>query len=363
MLSEFDAKNSGKVRRGLFLTRETQVSLYVHKFSKIRGIIHLHGSKVAAVLVRRGNSHVGVNGRGRSWAVGGSSRTRVVLRAAPAQTDAGITNGVALHLVDGHLSSVALNELDETAALSGRDLDVGDLAESLEEGAKLVLGNVARKTTNKDGGVVGVSELVHGLGSAVEAHRRTAHGRGVDTTSRTTGHSHTATRTDTRALVLGSSSGDAHGTVTTVDTLHLAQSALLVVLVGEANEAVATRHAANWVGHDLSGLARGEAALEKRHENVFVDFRAEVTDEDRVFRSTLVTAAVSETTSGSPVELECASGVWHGGAVESKGLGSGGGGSEIDKAVASIASAVNISSTWKECQEIALTRKTCRESS
>jgi len=88
--------------------------------------------KVAVRVVRR-HAHGGVDWRWRRRAVGGASGARVVLRAAPAQTDTRVTNGVALHLVDGHLSSVALNKLDEAAALSWRDLDVGDLAEALEE--------------------------------------------------------------------------------------------------------------------------------------------------------------------------------------------------------------------------------------
>jgi hypothetical protein len=36
-------------------------------------------------------------------------------------------------LVDGHLSRVAVDELDETAALARRNLDVGDFTKALEE--------------------------------------------------------------------------------------------------------------------------------------------------------------------------------------------------------------------------------------
>jgi hypothetical protein len=96
--------------------------------------------------------------RGRSVR---SSDSRVVLASAPAETNAGVTNGVALHLVDGHLSSVAVDKLNETAALSRRDLDVCYFAKTLEERAELILGDITREATNEDSGVVGVSELVH----------------------------------------------------------------------------------------------------------------------------------------------------------------------------------------------------------
>jgi hypothetical protein len=183
---------------------------------------------------------------------------------------------------------VALDELNETAALSRGDLDVGDFAEALEEGAELILGDVAGEATNEHGGIVGVGELVHGLGSTVEGHGRATHGR-VHASG--AGHTHaTAVTANTGTLVLGGSGGDAHGAVATVDTLHLGESALLVVLVGEANESVATGHAGDGIGHDLGGLARGEAALEERDEDVFVNLRAEVSNEDGVLGATVITA-------------------------------------------------------------------------
>jgi hypothetical protein len=295
---------------------------------------HLHGGKTA-ILVGWGHAHGGVHGRWRgSRAVGAAGRAGVVLGAAPAQADTRVTDGVSLHLVDSHLSGVALDELDETAALSRGDLDVGNLAESLEERAELILGDVARETTNEDSGVVGVGELVHGLGSTVEGHGRATHGR-VHASG--AGHTHTTTVANTGALVLRGSGGDTHGAVATVDTLHLSKGALLVVLVGETDEPVATGHAADGVGHDLGGLARGEAALEQRNEDVLVNLGAEVTNEDGVLRTTVITAAVREATAGSPVELEDPVGVGHGSAVQRKGLGSGGRGGEVDEAVASIA--------------------------
>lgn len=328
-----------------------------------RVIAHLHGGK-PAILVGRGHAHGGVHGRRRgSRAVGAAGGAGVVLGAAPAQAHAGVTDGVALHLVDGHLGGVALHELDETTALSGGDLDVGDFSEALEERAELILGNVAGQTTDENSGVVGVGELVHGLGSTVERHRRATHGR-VHASG--TGHTHgsTTVATNTGTLVLGGSGGDTHGAVATVDTLHLGESTLLVVLVGEANEAVAAGHAADGVGHDLSRLARGEAALEERDEDVFVHLRAEVTDEDGVLGATVITAgkqggvsletggkrnerdsrlpAIGKTATGSPVELEDPVGVRHGGTVQRKGLGSSGRGSEIDEAVSSIAPTTHI---------------------
>ena len=106
------------------------------------------------------------------------------------------------------------------------------------------------------------------------------------------GHTHATTVANTGALVLGGSGGDAHGAVATVDTLHLGKGALLVVLVGETDETVATGHAADGVGHDLGGLARGEAALEEGNENVFVNLGAEVTNEDGVLGATVITAII-----------------------------------------------------------------------
>lgn len=58
---------------------------------------------------------------------------------------------------------MAMNELHEAAAFAGGDLDVGDLAKALEEGTQLILSDVARQTTNEDGCVVRVRELIHRL--------------------------------------------------------------------------------------------------------------------------------------------------------------------------------------------------------
>lgn len=129
--------------------------------------------------MRRHSTNLGrhVMRRGRGRAVR-SADARVVLGATPRQTDARVSDGVALHLVDGHLGRVAMDELDKAAALAGRDLDVGDFAESLEERAKLVLGDVAGEATDEDSRVVGISELIHRLSHVVERARLVVELRG-----------------------------------------------------------------------------------------------------------------------------------------------------------------------------------------
>src|SRR5947199_1650744 len=92
-----------------------------------------------------------------------SSGTRIVLAPSPRKSDSGVTNGITLHLVDGHFRCVTLYELDETAALAWRDFDVGNFAESLEERSKLILRDIARETADEDSGVVGIRKLVHRL--------------------------------------------------------------------------------------------------------------------------------------------------------------------------------------------------------
>lgn len=242
--------------------------------------------------------HAHVVRRGRSRAVGGTN-SRVVLRSTPAETDTRVSNRITLHLVDGHLGGVAVDKLDETAALARRYLDIGDLTEALEERSQLVLGDVAGKTTNEDSGVVGVSELVH-LGGRVET--TTVAAEALHTTSvphlllRHAAHHRTAmlralTGESVVATVLGGSGRDAHRSVAAVNTLHLDKSALLVVLVREANETVAAALARHGVGHDLCRLARGETTLEERDKNVLVDLRTKVANEDAVLGATIVPKA------------------------------------------------------------------------
>jgi hypothetical protein len=86
--------------------------------------------------------HAHVVGRGRGRSVR-SADAGVVLRSAPAEADTGVSDGITLHLVDGHLGGVAVDELDEAAALAGRNLDIGYLSKALEERSQLILGNVS----------------------------------------------------------------------------------------------------------------------------------------------------------------------------------------------------------------------------
>lgn len=137
------------------------------------------------------------------------------------------------------------------------------------------------------------------------------------------GHGAWATGCST-ALVLGGGGRDAHGSVSTVDALHLGESALLLTLIGEANEAIATGETADWIGHNLGRLARWELALEKRVEDIFVDLGSQVADEDRELRSTLITAAIGETSTGGPIELEWAIGVIYGLSVQLQSFSSSG---------------------------------------
>jgi hypothetical protein len=228
-------------------------------------------------------------------AVGSASRAGVVLGPTPAKTDSRVADRIALHLVDGHLGSVTLHELHESAPLAWWDLDIGDLTEALEEGSELVLGDIAGQTSNEDSGVVGVSELVHGLGSAVvahggRAHRVHAHARAAALAALL--HAHAAGTAGTAALVLGSRGANAHGSVTTVDTLHLGKGLLLVLLAGEADETVAARHSRDGVGHDLGRLGRLVLVLEQLDKDKLGHLGTKVADEDGELRTPLI-AAVS----------------------------------------------------------------------
>ncbi len=157
-----------------------------------------------------GHPHGRIYGWRRGGPIGCSRRTRVVLTATPAQADARVADGIALHLIDGHLGRVTLDELDEAAPFARWDLDVGDLAETLEEAPQFILGHVAGQAADEDGGVVRIRKLVHGLRGPVEAHRRRAHAVHADG-SVAHGHAHTRRRTTaqptgttpTAAAVLG----------------------------------------------------------------------------------------------------------------------------------------------------------------
>ena len=229
---------------------------------------YLHRS-IVAVLVLRRHTHGGINRWWWSGAIWSTSWTRVVLTAAPAETDTRIPDRISLHLIDGHLCCMTLYELDEATALARWDLDVGNFAEALEEGAQFVFSNIARQTTNEDRRVVRIGELVHRLRltTIVRWHRWAAlltttllHVRRISTHLLLLAHHWIhATRS---SFVLRCSSRDAHRSVAAVDALHLTESTLLIGLVGEADKTVATRHSREGVGHDLGRLAGGEATLE-----------------------------------------------------------------------------------------------------
>lgn len=86
-------------------------------------------------------------------------------------------------------------------------------------------------------------------------------------------------------------SRNSHGTVAAINALHLNESSLLIGLITKADEAVATGLARHGIRHDLGGLARGEAALEKGDQNELVDLGAEVADKNAVLRSAIITVS------------------------------------------------------------------------
>jgi hypothetical protein len=256
---------------------------------------YLHGCVAAAKVLRRHAHARAVDGWRGCWAVGSASGTGVVLGATPAKTNARVADGVALHLVDGHFGSVTLHELHESASLAWRDLDIGDFTEALEEGSELVLGDIARKTTDEDGGVIGVCELVHRLGSAVVAHWGCAHGVHAHARAAAAAllHAHAAGAAGTArtaTLVLGCRSADAHGSVAAVDALHLGKGLLLVLLAGKADESIAARHSRDGVGHDLGRLGRLVLVLEQLDEDKLGHLGTKVADEDGVLGTALVAA-------------------------------------------------------------------------
>ena len=259
---------------------------------------YLHHRAVATattVGVLRGHTHAWAEGNWWRWCrtVRGAGWTRVVLGPTPAKTDARVTDGVALHLVDSHLGSVALNELNEAATLAWGNLDVCNLAKALEEGAELVLGDVAGQTADEDGSVVRVSKLVHRLGSTVvTTHGRSAHRVHAHTgAAAALGHAaHSAGTSGTTALVLGCGGGNTHGAVAAVDALHLSEGLLLVLLASEPDKTVAARHTTDRVGHDLGGLGGLVLVLEELYEDELGDLGAQVSDEDAEFGTTLIAA-------------------------------------------------------------------------
>ncbi len=198
---------------------------------KVKHIHLLLVRSEVAVRVRRLHAHGWINRRRRRRSIRCAGRARIVLAPAPAQADARIADRIALHLVDGHLGRVSLDELHESAAFSGRDLDVGDFSKALEERPEFIFRDVARQASDEDGGVVGVRELVHWLWSTVIAHGRSTHrvhphGTADPAATTTTSLLHASTHTSwsaATALVLRSCRRYTHGSVATVHALHIRQ--------------------------------------------------------------------------------------------------------------------------------------------
>lgn len=244
-------------------------------------LTYLERCKVTIRVLRR-HPHGLIMGWRRSRPIWGSSRTRVVLGTSPGETNSGVANRITLHLVDGHFSGMALDKLDEAAALSRWDLNIGDLAKALEEGSKFILGDIAGKTTNKDRCVIWVGKLVHWLWCSVVTQRWCTHGihtAGHTSThgSRHSGHSRWCIAA---RLVLGGGSRNAHRPVTAIDALHLGESTLLVTLLRETDKAIATGHAGDGICHDLCRLAGRESGLEERNKNIFINLRSEIANEN-----------------------------------------------------------------------------------
>lgn len=93
------------------------------------GSLWVDGTKGAVRSLAR-NSHLGVYIRRRGRSVRSIRGTVTVLRTTPRKTDAGVANGIALHLGNGSLSRLTLNKLDKATALSRRNLDVGNVTEA-----------------------------------------------------------------------------------------------------------------------------------------------------------------------------------------------------------------------------------------
>lgn len=231
---------------------------------------------------------------------------------------------------------MTLHELDESTSLARRNLDVCYLAKSLEEGAELVLGDIATKAADENGRVVGVGELVHRLGGRVVVHRRSAHRIHAHAAGRAMHAWHTLRSAGSSTLVLGSSCRDAHRAVATVDALHFGQRALLFGLVGEAHEAIAAGGSGDGVGHDFGGLAGLVLVLEQRQQDELSDVGTKVADEDGVLGSTITALAVDNAAARRPVELEWTSRVRDELAIVGQSLLGRLGRGEIDEAVASI---------------------------
>jgi len=294
---------------------------------------------VTSGLVAR---HAHVVGRRGGRTIGGTY-ARVVLRSTPAQPNTGVANRVSLHLVDGHLGGMTVDKLNEATTLARRDLDVCYLAKTLEEGSELVLGDIAGKPTHEDSRVVRIRELVHLSGWVEAAGIRETSGhltphlllRHAAATHHWAATVMVAMSKSMVTAVLRGGHGDAHGTVAAVDTLHLDEGTLLVILIGKANESVATALTGHGIGHDLSRLAGREARLEQRNQDVFIDLGAKIANENAVLGTAVVTS-IDQTTARCPVKLELTSAVGNLGTVEAESLGGGVRVGEFNETVSSV---------------------------
>src|ERR1700753_656296 len=88
------------------------------------------------------------------------------------------------------------------------------------------------------------------------------------------------------AFILRSGMRDPHRTIAAIHTLHLLKSALLIVLITAANEAISPTKTSHWISHDLSRFARTIFALENLCQDSFGDFWTKITDENAIFRPT-----------------------------------------------------------------------------
>lgn len=149
---------------------------------------------------------------------------------------------------------------------------------------------------------------------------------------RSTAHTH---RWHTHGLVLGSSSGDSHGTRTAIEALHLSQGPLHFAFIAETNETVASGGVGNRISHDLGRLAGRVSRLEKLMQSKLSHIGSKVTDENRELRATVVTL-VQETTTRSPIKFEDSLGVRDGLTIEGDGFRSSSGVGKLYKAVARV---------------------------
>lgn len=84
---------------------------------------------------------------------------RLVLAASPAEADATTANRKPLHALDCPLGVLFADELDEAAALTGRDLGVRDFAKRREKCLQSFLRNEAAESADEDGGVIRVGRI------------------------------------------------------------------------------------------------------------------------------------------------------------------------------------------------------------